>query len=486
MKIIFCQFIRVLTSSLILLSTYSCRQQQVPFQAGSSMIEITPQTGYIQENGGTSGVKSPLYVKALVMQQGNTRGAILMCDLAVIPGDLSRMVRIRASRETGIPFRNISVAATHIHTGPHHDSIVNDAYRYSKWESEGQLKAADQTSYMSRLISAMTEAIVTADRNRAETEMTIGTGQATGISFNRRYLMTNGRVRFNPGYLNPDIAKPMGPVDPQVHFVLLRPAGKNEHTAALTVFAEHTDTEGGTRYSSDYPFYLQQQLAGIFGAGFISVFGNGPCGNINHIDVERPEDSTRQGVITEKIGVSLATAIRKAIPEARLSRPKLQIDSRVLYLPLQDISDREIQWAKTGREPLYPERTFMENIRRWKILDIERMRQREAIAPSVSGEPWTLPVEIQVYSLDDKTAIVMFPGEVFVEHGLELKRRSPFSNTMLIELANAWIKYIPDRKAYSQGDYEALNSRLVPGSGERMVDEAIEMLQKMSSVAKTN
>lgn len=155
----------------------------------------------------------------------------------------------------------------------------------------------------------------------------------------------------------------------------------------------------------------------------------------------------------------------------------------MLYLPLQDFSDTELKWAKRDRKDttlLYPERPFLVNMRRGKILSLERMRQSEAIAPSVSGEPWTLPVEIQVFRLDNQTAIVTLPGEIFVEHGLELKKRSPFANTMVIELANASNGYVPTLSAFAGGDYEAVNSRLAPGSGEKMVEEALQMLNSMT------
>jgi len=61
----------------------------------------------------------------------------------------------------------------------------------------------------------------------------------------------------------------------------------------------------------------------------------------------------------------------------------------------------------------------MEYIRRWKTIDIEQIRRREAIPPSTSGELWTLPVEIHVFRIDAQTAIVTMPGEIFVELGIE-------------------------------------------------------------------
>ena len=68
-------------------------------------------------------------------------------------------------------------------------------------------------------------------------------------------------------------------------------------------------------------------------------------------------------------------------------------------------------------------------------------------------------VEVQVVTLGDDLAWVSLPGEIFVELGLEIKQGSPFRQTMIAELANGAIGYIPNRVAYPQGNYEVLSVR---------------------------
>ena len=441
-------------------------------RAGVGVMDITPEEGFPHYRGISTGVKYPLSARAIFFEQADEKGAILVCDVLGIPGDLSRSVRKFASEQTGIPFSNISISATHTHTGPRFD--------FSKYKNAGYCEIIEDDSYISHLVSGMVEAIKKAKENAKPVEMIAGIGQAEGISFNRRFLMTDGHVRFNPGRLNPDIVRPVGPVDPEIHFLLFRSPGELNFEACLSVYALHTDTQGGTEYSPDYPHYLEGNLRNLFGNQIVSVFGMGTSGDINHIDVSRPAEATRSGHITKIIGETLAESIYAAVPAARHLKPDLKILSKTIYLPLQDFTEAEYQWAlESGSDPIYADREWIEGRRRSKILSLAQLRKEEAVQPSVSGDPWRLPVEIHVFRLDSNTAIVTIPGEVLVELGMELKERSPFLNTFVIELANAGISYVPTLRAFREGDYEAINTRLAPGSGEDMIEAALNMLKEL-------
>jgi neutral ceramidase len=106
-----------------------------------------------------------------------------------------------------------------------------------------------------------------------------------------------------------------------------------------------------------------------------------------------------------------------------------------------------------------------------------RIRSLESLREKYGN---TMPVEVQVFRLGAETAVVTLPGEVFVEHGLAIKKASPFANTLVIELANSdEMHYVPTRKAFCEGDYEVVNSRLESGGGELMVEAAVEMLNEL-------
>jgi neutral ceramidase len=475
----------LLLSLVLILGCQNSRKE--PFKIGIGLANITPPVGYAHYQGVSTGIRDTLYAKALVFRQGDQQGALLICNVIGIPRSLSQHVRQQVAKETGIPFQNISIAATHTHTGP---SFNEPLQAYMEHEAAGKLSPEDQKGYIAFLIQGMTEAIAAANKNVQEAVMKSGVGHALSISFNRRYLMTDGRVIMNPGRMNPDVVCPAGPIDPDVHFVLFRSADQADYRASLSVFASHY-ARGIDEFSADYPSYLEQNLKATFGEQLVSVFGTGTCGNINTIDVSRntdaPEGTPDSTEWVSIVGKKITDAILEALPDREQRNPDFAVASKVLHLPLQDYTEEELAWAMRGRDDttqLYPERAWVNNFRRGKILSLSKIRQREAIAPPVSGEPWTLPVEIHVFRLDEQTAIVTLPGEIFVEHGLAIKKHSPFTNTMIIELANASVGYIPTRLAFSQGDYEAINSRLAPGSGEKMVEETIVLLNELKEDAR--
>jgi len=456
----------------------------VPFEVGTAMVDITPPVGFPRYGYPpvvSTGVLDPLYAKTIVFRQGETKGALVVCNLLGIPRDLSRIVREKASEKTGIPYDNMTVSATHTHTSP---GITESFKEYALRESAGKLTEEDKNSYFTDLIEGITQSVVSAANNLKEVEVISGTGMAPGISFNRRYLMTDGRVRFNPGRNNPDIVKPAGPADPVVSFVLFREPGQSNYSSSLTVFSSHY-VRGGTAFSSDYPCFMQERFNELYGEKHLSVFGLGPCGNVNTSDPFGPSENADKKV--KEFGYTLADAVNEALPQAKPGKGSLEIVSKTLYLPMQGYTEEELEWSREENPQLYNERSFLNHRRRLKLSvwgvqpPLEKLRMYEAVAPAASGEPWRLPIEIHVFKIDSQTAIVTMPGELFTEFGIDIKKRSPFANTMLIELANIDIAYIPTIRGFQEGDYEAINSRLVPGSGEKMIEAALEILEELKN-----
>ena len=124
----------------------------------------------------------------------------------------------------------------------------------------------------------------------------------------------------------------------------------------------------------------------------------------------------------------------------------------------------DLEWARNYKSD---PPNFLVNMRVKRILSLEKLRNR-------FGD--TIPMEVQVFRLDAETAIVALSGQIFVELGLAIKKASPFSRTLIVTLANSHEECIPLRKAYTEGSYEIIYSRVEAGGGEMLVNSALSLL----------
>ncbi len=444
---------------------------------GVAQLNITPKTGYPHYRDFGTAVDDSLYVKALVFRQGNAEWAIAVCDLLWIERELSADVRVAVSAKTGIPYDNIMLTATHTHTGPaYHGNIYELNNHIRKFDGTPE-EAIGMHGYPAFLKARITEAIVKAHESLVPVTVMQVTDSVTNLSFNRRYVMKDGKVKTNPGKGNPDIVKAAGPIDPELHMLFIEKASDKSLIGVVSNFAVHSDTYGGKAFSADYPGVLARRLAEKIKGSFVSVFLQGASGDLNHFNVKKDSEP----LTTDKIGSGLAERVAASRSGGRMV-PKARVGaaSEFVYAPLQAYNAGELSWAKdAGAESPYGETGLFKLRRPMKIRSLERIRQQEAIPPTIGTEPWTLPVEVQVFRLSDDVAVVGLPGEIFADLGLAIKKASPFKTTLFVELTNSHIAYVPTRKAFSQGSYETLNSRLAPGGGELMVESAIRQLKEL-------
>ena len=442
------------------------------FSVGVAEIDITAPVGYrlagyFNERLAT-GTHDPLHAKAIVLRQGAEQVALVSCDLVGFSLAVTTNARAQASALTGIPVTNIVICATHSHTGPLFDGALR-AYFHEVAEKKFSHDPQEQVDYPALLIERLVKVIGAAQASLRPAQLQAGITTQPGLSFNRRYWMKNGKVVFNPGLRNPDIVRPAGPTDPDVGIVLARDPTSKTPFAGLTVFAVHSDTVGGTLYSADYEYYLEQTLRGAFGPDYISAYGLGTCGDINHVDVSRT-NKVSGFAIAEHIGGTLGKAVLAVAPKLPvISRPALAMRSTTLQVPLQQVTPAQLADARAVMEKFYnTNTTFLAKVAAVRTLDL-------------AGRNPTWPMEVQVLRLDPDTAIVCLPCEIFVELGLAIKKASPFKRTLVIEICNDRPSYVPTLKAFGEGSYEVTNARVKPGAGEMLVDAAVKLLRSLKS-----
>ena len=455
-----------LTLSFALTLALAVPSLAAPLSAGAAAVDITPPNGcplagYYSPRG-AEGTHDPLLAKALVLEQGDTVVALVSLDLLLTTRDMVEDTRKLVEKRTGIPGKNVMISATHSHTGP----VLWDEVPRPDAPRDGKkiVKA-----YLAELPGKIAGAVQKAHAARVPVKVSFGCGTENGLAFNRRFHMADGSVGWNPGKMNPKIVRPAGPTDPSVPVVLVETDTKPPKPVAVYVnFAMHLDTVGGTDYSADYPHALARAVAAVAGDDVVTVFTTGTCGDVNHINVGTDKAQKGHGEAA-RIGTRLAAEVLRTFDALKPAAGPLRVSRAPVELELSPVTAEEALAAKGVLASLEkgtkPVPAFLDQVRAFKAVEVSARL----------GKPY--PVEVQVISLGDDLAWVSLPGEIFVELGLQIKRGSPFRQTMIAELANGSVGYVPNRAAYPQGAYEVVSARVAEGGGEKLVGAALEQLR---------
>lgn len=435
---------------------------------GAAAVPITPPLGtpipgYFVERL-VSGVKNDVFAHALVI--GSDRPlALVSLDVIAMPRHAVLAARQAAQEQLGIPGERIFIHATHTHTGG------------PVWEAFG---TNTKPEYLDYLIGRTGEVLAQAQANAAPAELGFASTQVSGLAFNRRYWMKDGSVRTNPGIGNPEVVRPAGPVNEEMALLAFRRA---QGPLTLVVnFALHLDTVGGTEVCADFPGYLKRALQQALGQDTQVLFFNGACGDINHLDVMGGPPPTavahdlfmevaREQDTAERTGRALAEAALGLLPEMQ-------------YTADWDVAEAHQMLTVGVRQPS-PEQLERASARLAtrgdaELTDAGEIYDREALALYESGEQ-EVQMEIQALRLGS-VALVGIPNEVFTEIGQEIRSRSPFTNTLIVELANGCEGYLPTARAFAEGGYETMlarSSKLVPEAGQQVVETAVEVLRRL-------
>ncbi len=463
----------------------SCIAVAGGIRVGTAAVKITPplgspMAGYLSPRH-SEGVLDDLYAKAIVLDDGKTKVALATCDLIGLSRPIVAEARRIISAETGIPADNVMISATHTHTGP---TVLGTSAVTDLAAGGNELSR----EYAEELPKSIARAVREASRRLTPARIAYGSANEPDISFIRRFRMKDGSVGWNPGKLNPNILRPIGTVDPQVNVVYAETPGTkprqpqdqvapdgshrnevSESKPLLTYvnFAMHPDTTGGALVSADYPAALARRLADYKGPEMLTMFANGACGNIAHLNVNwaagqtGPQEAGRLGTI-------LAGTVLKAYTQLKdVKDVTLRVRRETAELPLTTFTEAELRRAREIVARHDAKTPLLETAKANRVLNVAAR----------TGKP--IEVDVQVIALGRDIAWVALPGELFVELGLGVKAGSPFRQTNVVELAGGGFFYIPNRSAYAEGQYEVVVSPFTEGAGETLVATALRLLAEL-------
>ena len=449
--------------------------------AGAAASNITPPLGEMIVGNWTpmpaTHVHDELYARCLVLDDGDTRVAIVVADNVGIPRRVLDEAKRLAQQQTGIAADRILIASTHTHSAT------------TARGSERHDSAEPLDRYQSFLAGRIADGVRRAVNNLEPARVAWGSGALPQQVFNRRWFMKPGPhlknpfggtdvVQMNPAVGSADLLKPAGPTDPEIRFLSVYSA-TGRPIAVLANYSLHY--VGGVpngHVSADYFGAFARRLTRLVAGDesapqarpFVAMLSNGTSGDINNINFRGGQKRLPEYERMELVANQVAAEVFGAMQGLEyVDAAPIRLIQRELTLETRQPTPELVAWAKAvlarpaetpaahPRERIYAERTL-------------RMAEM----------PARIDVPLQALRVGE-LAIATIPFEVFVEIGLELKAKSPFPHTFTMSLANGAYGYLPTETHHQLGGYETWlgTNQVEIRAARKIVDALLPMLSEL-------
>lgn len=426
-------------------------QSVAPFKAGFAEADITPDIG-MEMLGGYSkafgrSIHDPCKVRAAVFDDGTNRVAIVGIDALLIERETVLSVRKQISERCGIPAGNIMIGASHSHSSGPTGWVMPGEFDHASplvQKLAYEISSTGNPAYLQRVEKALVEAVCAANQSRSEVLCSFGSGREDSVAFNRRVRMKNGVSMSHPGKGNPDNVGYAAPIDPEVG--VLGVWNKDNQLKGVIVNYSCHATTSPPGFSANWIYYLEKTIRGAMGADVPVVFVQGACGDITQVDNMSLHANFSGDDHARLVGGCVgAEAVKVLLRSARGDGGVVAARSRTWKIK------RRIPAPERVKESLDLVQKPQNEVGHTKWIFAKEIVLLDALIQKSPEEE----VEVQVIQVGP-AAFVSNPAEYFVDFGLEIKRRSNFEFTWIVELANGCVGYVPTEEAFSQkgGGYE--------------------------------
>jgi hypothetical protein len=451
----------------------------MPLRIGVARTDLTPPWGVELSGWGYylrrtwQRVRDRTAATALVLDDGRSAAALVAVDLMYADAEYARAVREETARHTELRPENIVVGCSHSHNTPT-AALIRGA---------GEIDPAYKT-WAAR--QAATAAIL-AWKQRQPATLRAGKAEVVGWSYNR--------TREN------------GPVDTRLS--VWRAEAHGRPLAAVVNFQAHPTVMmslGAADLSRDWPGQVTDALEAAL-PGLTALYFQGSCGDVNL------NDCWNNPARCHEPGRAIAGLALQAFAGARLiEEPIIASVVRPVVLPTRRWEPAEV--LRDREEAEYRLRTgdtngWLDGLARVIVNHPHRLPERyggdvvqavqavsrfgvewtEAILRDLDTRPETITTEVQAVRAGDAW-LVTNPSELFTTLALDLRRRWPHDDLMIVGYANDSIGYVPDAHDVERRSYAAYQSPkfknqfpFTTASGQVLVQG---MLDALDATSETN
>ncbi|NUQ63939.1 MAG: hypothetical protein HUU20_15785 [Pirellulales bacterium] len=444
-------------------------------KVGAAVLDVTPSKLPVLVNGGmlsrsADKVKAPVNARAIVLDDGRERLAIVVVDSCMMPRPLLDDAKHLAAKRTKIRPDRMLISATHTHSAP---------------SCMGCLGTNADPAYVPVLKEKLAEAIAAAEARIEPAQVGWAVANAAEFTALRRWIRRPDRVVEDP-FGNPtvranmhaganwdDVTGESGPEDPDLSLIAFQ-SKDGRPIAVLANFSMHYF--GDQALSADYFGLfcegLKDQLAKDPKGGhpFVGIMSHGCSGDIWLRDYTKPAGSRYENRTIDEFAHGL---LEIAISACRTIRFRDDADLAMaetrMTLKYRVPDKQRLEWA----------RRIVEAMGDRDPKDTTEVYAREQV---LLDEAQSTEIVVQSLRIGD-IAIATTPNETYALTGLKLKRQSPLEQTMVVELANGGDGYIPPPEQHPLGGYNTWPARsagLEVQAEPKIAEAALQLLEKVA------
>jgi neutral ceramidase len=422
-------------------------------RVGAARVDITPAG----EAASSKYDHERLYIRAIVLDNGVTRGALIGADQGGIAEEIWQDAGKKIAAELGAPVENVIMSATHTHSaagrGPNgQQAPVNvQAIVGSMLDAVRQAKAALQPARM---------------------------GYGTGLA----YLNVN-RDAINPETHLWTQAPNLNATSDKTVAVLKFETTTGQPIAAYVNYAMHPVNGYLSGFTSaDFAGAMSRYVEQAYNDRLVAVFTQGASGDQNPLYLRASTNvmASKGGVpITGNVLVREDVESKIRGTDLKPAEPDPKFVDRLKH-------SMEAQGTILGEEVIRVMTDTMRmstTVRIWGAQKIASCPGRTRTNTGREGMPGTYvdgdPVNIRLGLLGiGDVALTTVNAEVYNLIAQRAKKQSPMTNTMVVTLANGRANsgYIPDDASFSHNSFQVLGSRLKPGCAESALADGLSEL----------
>ena len=478
--------------SIILLVAFAsvATVQAVGFKAGFARTDITPplgsfMPGYYQDRRAKQ-ILDPLSINCVAFSDGANTAFVMQFDTEALSDSVADRMRDAIVKATGVDRDAILLHASHTHDGAYLAMKTNSGSAAAKVGGDGVPSNATKLDviYVDMCVTRAADAAVEAMRDLKPAKLSYQRSVAKRITFGRRYLMKDGKVRTNPGTNNPDIVKPVGnPPDESVQ--VLRIDREGGLPICMINFQTHPDVVGGETITADWPGLTRTVFEAATMGKTHCIVINGTQGDVNHCNVmprpgelnglKRDFDDVDRGYdhawhMANVLASAALSVWLKCIP---LEAGAIKAKSMTVRVPAQkakDSDEKNLAWAnmiwKMHADGKDAEITSKYG---WAGMELTTEVARAGRIRNMAKHSDFHDLPIYGIAIGKSVAFGGFQGEPFNDIGKAVKKNSPFTLTILSCLTNGSRGYFPFSDSFKEGGYEAATSPFGPTVADDLI-----------------